>query len=197
MTNQDNDRYPHDWPARSIATKRSRQQGEDVQCSCCGYLFPWGQIEVHHTSYQGDGDTAGVNIFPVCGSKQEPGTCHHLLHKKGNWIKDQNYWFNRNTPAIVHRLQSVYANRFVSMNMDMDIPWLGIVGAIGAVAIGWFVISSVLREVKPVKKAADRASIVLAPVNVRQGPGDGYPKVGKPLVTGAGVRCNSVHNPVT
>lgn len=181
MTNQDNDRYPHDWPARSIATKRIRQQGEKVQCSCCGDLFPWGQIEVHHTSYQGDGDRAGVNIFPVCGSKQDVGTCHHLLHKKGNWIKDKNYWYNRNTPSIVRHLQSRYHGE-----SPESTPWLVILGAIGAIAIGWFVMSSMI-GVKPVKKSAVQTSIVTAPVNVRQGPGDGYPKIGKPLPKGATV----------
>lgn len=182
MTNQDNDRYPHDWSARSIATKKSRQQGKDVQCSCCGDLFPWDQIEVHHSSYEGEGDTAGVNIFPVCGSKQEPGTCHHLLHKKGNWIKDQNYWYNRNTTAIVHHLQSGYHG-----DSSEPTPWLVILGAIGAVAIGWFVMNAVIDGNKPVKKSAAQISIVIAPVNVRQGPGDGYPKVGKPLITGTTV----------
>ena len=185
MMNQDNDRYPHDWPARSRDAKLSRKQGESVQCSCCRRFWPWDQIEVHHSSYEGENDTAGVNIFPVCGSKQDVGTCHHLLHKKGNWIKDKNYWYNRNTPAIVHYLQSGYHGE--SGESSESTPWLVILGAIGAVAIGWLVMSTAIDGNKPVKKTAAQTSIVIAPVNVRQGPGDGYPKVGKPLPTGAAV----------
>ena len=185
MTNQDNDRYPHDWPARSRDAKLSRKQGESVQCSCCRRFWPWDQIEVHHSSYQCEGDTAGVNIFPVCGSKQDVGTCHHLLHKKGNWIKDKNYWYNRNTPEIVRHLQSGYHRE--SGESSESTPWLVILEAIGAIVIGWFVMSAAIDSNNPMKKTADQSSIVIAPVNVRQGPGDSYPKVGKPLLTGATV----------
>ena len=179
MITQTIDRYPHDWPARSIATKRSRQQGKKVQCSCCGKFHRWDKIEVHHTSYEGEGDRAGVNIFPICGSKQDIGTCHHWVHQQGNWIKDKNCWFNRNTPAIVRRLQHGYAGDPIGETR----PWLGIVGALGAIAIGWFMMSLFLGGIHPVKRTA----IVSATVNVRQGPGVAYAKSGNPLTKGATV----------
>ena len=176
MTTQTIDRYPHNWHLLSIATKRSRQQGKKVQCSCCGKLYPWDKIEVHHTSYEKENDRAGVNIFPVCGSKQDVGTCHHLMHKKGNWIKDKNIWFNRNNDDIVRRLQKGYAG-----DSREDTPWLGIVGMLGAIAIGWFIVSSFVGRVKPASR------VVTETVNVRQGPGIGYLKSGKPLLKGATV----------
>lgn len=181
MLTQKIDRYPKDWPARSIATKRSRQQGKKVQCSYCGKFHRWDKIEVHHTSYQCEKDRAGVNIFPVCGSKQDIGTCHHLVHKKGNWIKDKNIWFNRNTPAIVRRLQRGYAGESSRAN----VPWLCLAGAIGVFAIGWFVVSAFVGRNKPVEEA--EISIVTATVNVREGPGLGYLKRDKPLPKGATV----------
>ena len=179
MTTHTIDRYPHDWATRSRDTKRSRQQGKKVQCSCCEKLHPWDNIEVHHSSYKGERDRAGVNIFPVCGSKQDVGTCHHLLHKKDNWIKDKNIWHNRNPPAIVRRLQKGYAGA----SSGVDGPWLSIVGAIGAMAIGWFVVSLFVGRINPAKESA----IVTEVVNVRQGPGVAYPKSGKPLPKGAAV----------
>jgi len=176
MTTQTIDRYPHDWATRSRDTKRSRKQGKKVQCSCCGKFHPWDNVEVHHSSYQGESDRAGVNIFPVCGSKQDPGTCHHLLHQKGNWIKDKNIWFNRNSDAIVRRLQKGYAG-----DSSIDVPWLGIVGALGAIAIGWFVVGSFIGGAQPVRR------LLTESVNVRQGPGIAYLKAGKPLAKGTAV----------
>ena len=188
MLTQPIDRYPKDWHARSIATKRSRQQGKKVQCSYCEKFYRWDKIEVHHSSYQGKKDCAGVNIFPVCGSKQDVGTCHHLVHKKGNWIKDKNIWFNRNTPAIVRRLQRGYGGK----SSRAANPWLGIAGAIGVFAIGWFVAGSFFGGDKPVKERTEQISIVIATVNVREGPGLEYLKNGKPLPKGAEVKVLEV-----
>ena len=178
MTTQEIDRYPHDWHTRSRDTKRSRQHGEKVQCSLCGKLHPWDHIETHHSSYQGENDRAGVNIFPVCGSKQDIGTCHHLVHQKGNWIKDKNIRHNRNSPAIVRQLQQGYAGA-----SSEDSPWLGIVAAIGVASIGWFIVNSFMGSIKPVKEAA----ITTETVNVRQCPAVTCPKAGKPIAKGAAV----------
>jgi len=179
MITQEVSRYPHRWAALSRDTKLSRKHGKKVQCSCCNRLWPWDDVEVHHTSYEGEGDRAGVNIFPVCGSKQDIGTCHHWVHQKGNWMQEDDTWQNRNTPAIVARLQHGYAGDPIGETR----PWLGIVGALGALAIGWFMMSLFLGGVKPVKRTA----IVSATVNIRQGPGVAYAKSGKPLTKGATV----------
>ena len=177
MITQTIDRYPHDWHSRSRNTKLSRKRGEKVQCSCCTRFWPWDEVEVHHSSYEDEADRAGVNIFPVCGSKQDIGTCHHWVHQKGNWIKEEDPWNNRNTGMIVRRLQDGYANG----SIRVDTPWLSVAGAIGAIAIGWFMMSSFLGGVQPTANSA----IVQSAVNVRQGPGSKYPKSGKPLVKGA------------
>ena len=119
-----------------------------------------------------------MNIFPVCGSKQDIGTCHHLVHQKGNWIKDKNIRHNRNSPAIVRQLQQGYAGA-----SSEDSPWLGIVAAIGVASIGWFIVNSFMGSIKPVKEAA----ITTETVNVRQCPAVTCPKAGKPIAKGAAV----------
>ena len=191
MNTKELDRYPHDWTARSLATKQSRQQGNKVQCSCCRRFWPCDGVEVHHTSYEGENDRAGINIFPVCGSKQDVGTCHHWLHEKSRWIKDKNYWFNRNTNAIVRRLQDSYAqsatpsdNTTATMSAPIveESPWLGIAATIGAITIGLLLLNPFSR-VQPQKITA----IVETTVNVRQGPGASYPKSGEPLIMGTTV----------
>jgi SH3-like domain-containing protein len=185
MTTQEINRYPHDWPARSRDAKLSRKQGEKVQCSCCRRFWPWDEVEVHHSSYQLENDRAGVNIFPVCGSKQDPGTCHHWLHKKENWIKDRDIWKNRNTDAVVRRLQDGYtptASASISDPISEDFPWLGIAATIAALAVGW-VLFNPFRSVQP----QQRTAIIESPVNVRQGPGSAYPKNGGPLAKGTTV----------
>ncbi len=154
------DRYAHDWATRSRDTKRSRQQGDTVQCSCCGGYYPWDDIEVHHANYQGENDRAGVNIFPICGSKQDPGTCHHWVHSQGNWIKDKwdPVWGNHNTRSVVKRLQRGYATGNPEGNglmMPDRIPWLGI-GAVAA--IGLFALAS-LSKPKPTIPADALAAI--------------------------------------
>jgi hypothetical protein len=131
------DRYPSNWGTRARDTKRSRQQGDTVQCSCCGGHYYWDDVEVHHANYQGENDRVGVNIFPVCGSKQDPGSCHHWLHQQGNWIVDKwdPVWGNHNVASTIKRLQRGYAT---GNPEGHDIPWLGIgvVVAIGFI-LGW------------------------------------------------------------
>jgi hypothetical protein len=52
-------------------------------------------------------EIAGWDVFPVCGSTNEPGTCHHRLHRKGNWIIDSKNpkWGNHNTIAKIWQLR--------------------------------------------------------------------------------------------
>jgi len=189
MTTQEINRYPHDWHARSRDTKLSRKQGEKVQCSCCRRFWPWEDVEVHHSSYKLEDDRAGVNIFPICGSKQDIGTCHHWVHKKENWIKDRDTWKNRNTPKIVRRLQDGYALALnppgipmasISVPIEEESPWLGIAATIGALTIGLLLLNP-FRGIQPQQ---GRTAIVETTVNVRQGPGSAYPKAGKPLSKG-------------
>jgi hypothetical protein len=49
----------------------------------------------------------GWDVFPVCGSTNEPGTCHHRLHRKGNWITDKNNpkWGNHNSFITIWKLR--------------------------------------------------------------------------------------------
>ena len=177
-TTQKIDPYPHGWATLSRNTKRSRKQGKKVQCSCCGKFHPWDHVETHHSSYQGENDQAGVNIFPICGSKQDIGTCHHWVHEKENWIQKDDVRLNHNIPAIVHRLQRGYAG-----DKSEDGPWLGIAAAIGVVTVGWFVAHSFSGGDKPVSRTA----IVTAAVNVRQCPAVTCPKAGRPIAKGASV----------
>lgn len=49
----------------------------------------------------------GWDVFPVCGSTNEPGTCHNRLHRKGKWIIDKRNpkLGNRNAIATIWRLR--------------------------------------------------------------------------------------------
>jgi hypothetical protein len=100
-------RYSAHWTTLSRDTKRMRQEGEKVRCSCCGELHDWDFVETHHTYYLGDGDTPGLNIFPVCGNTSEPGTCHHWLHLKDQWHHDKAdpVWGSGNYQEVVDRLR--------------------------------------------------------------------------------------------
>lgn len=175
------DRYAHDWATRSRDTKRSRQHGNEVQCSCCGGYYDWDEVEVHHANYQGENDRAGVNIFPICGSKQDVGTCHHWVHSHRNWIKDKwdPTWGNHNTRSVVRRLQRGYRTGNPE-GFAFDVPW-ALISAVGAITIGWLLMSAILANPKPI---ATRTAIVDRPLNVRSGPGTNYPTTGKPLNKG-------------
>ena len=52
-------------------------------------------------------EVIGWDVFPVCGSTNEPGTCHNRLHRKGTWIIDKRNpkYGNRNTIAKIWRLR--------------------------------------------------------------------------------------------
>jgi hypothetical protein len=172
-TSDMSDRYAHNWAKRSRDTKRSRQHGDTVQCSCCGGYYDWDEVEVHHTSYQGENDRAGVNIFPICGSKQDPGTCHHWVHQQGNWITDKwdPTWGNHNSRSVVKRLQRGYRTGNPE-GLDFEIPW-ALISAIGAMAIGWIIMSALFNG-----KPQQRTAIVTSPVNVRSAPSQSAVKLG-------------------
>lgn len=181
----DIDRYPSDWATRSRDTKRSRSNGNQVQCSNCGGWFRWDQVEVHHAYYKGEGDRAGVNVFPVCGSKQDVGTCHHELHRKQNWKQYQNIWKNTNTRSIIDKLRRGYATG----NPDQSIPWSGIIGTIALITIGWALMSAILAKPKP---TAPKTATIAPPgkynaANLRSQPQPTAKKVGDALPKGATV----------
>jgi hypothetical protein len=176
------DRYSDDWATKSRDTKRSRQYDDgSVQCSCCGGYFHWDDIEVHHTSYQKDNDTAGVNIFPICGSKQDEGSCHHWVHQQGNWKRDKwdPVWGNHNEAHVVKRLQRGYATGNPDSVWPVfafpQWPWMTI-GVCSAAALVCLAMMT-----KPV--AVKRIAIVAKPVNVRLAPTVAAPKLDKPLQT--------------
>ena len=52
-------------------------------------------------------EVIGWDVFPVCGSTNERGSCHHRLHNRGNWIIDKRNpkWGNHNKFSTICRLR--------------------------------------------------------------------------------------------
>lgn len=133
------ERYADGWAELSRDTKRSQQVGDRVRCSCCGELHDWDEIQTHHAYYLGEGDTAGLNVFPVCGNTSEAGTCHHWLHLKEQWYRDPHdpTWQSGNYPDVVLRLRRGYEGVPHIVPYDFDWQVLARVGGgIAAVVIG-------------------------------------------------------------
>jgi hypothetical protein len=178
------DRYPKDWATRSRNAKLSQKFGESVKCSCCRKLYAWDDVDVHHAAYKGEGDRAGVNIFPVCGSTQEPGTCHHWLHLKENWIRDRkNYWNNRNTDKVLQMLRHGYNSEPVFGERSISPQWIG--WGIAIALLGWILSPMIFRS--PVRTATIDPPRKYQAANVRSGPSEKYPKAGTPLMRGTKV----------
>ena len=55
-------------------------------------------------------EVIGWDVFPVCGSVNHPGTCHHRLHLKCNWITDSRNpkLGNRNKAIVIWRLRMIF-----------------------------------------------------------------------------------------
>lgn len=103
-------RYSENWSKTSAEVKRMQSpDGEHVRCACCGKLFDWQETETHHLFYiSGTDGEPGKNLVAVCGSTSKPGTCHHLLHSKKYYVKDEQepVFGNKNTDEVVAKLQS-------------------------------------------------------------------------------------------
>ena len=134
-------RYTDNWHNLSKAVKQSQMKGDRVQCACCQRLFSWENTETHHTSYLGEGDRAGVNLFALCGNTRSPGTCHHWVHLKEQWHRSKTdpVWGSGNHKNIVTQLQNNYAaqSRPMEQSDGRSMLWavLAIVGAIGVFAL--------------------------------------------------------------
>ena len=52
-------------------------------------------------------EVIGWDVFPVCGSTNQPGSCHNRLHNRGNWIIDKRNpkWGNHNKFSTICRLR--------------------------------------------------------------------------------------------
>jgi hypothetical protein len=142
------ERYAAGWHELSRDTKRSQQVGEQVRCSCCGNLHEWDNIETHHAYYLGEGDTPGLNIFPVCGDTSDVGMCHHWLHLKEQWYRDPTdpTWKSGNYPDVVLRLRHGFVGQPHILPFDWD--W-GVVGRVSAVIAGLAVVTLAVGGPKP------------------------------------------------
>ena len=160
-------RYNDGWHNLSKAVKQSQMQGDRVQCACCQRLFAWEDTETHHTSYLGDGDRAGVNLFALCGDTKTPGTCHHWVHLKEQWYRSQEdpVWGSGNFDDVVVRLQQNYANRSSSNQDHEDFPWAGIIAVTIAALLGY----GLFAHKQPVKQPT-KTIVISHRANVRSAP---------------------------
>lgn len=102
-------RYGPGW--QNLAARTKALQGG--KCACCGNVFPSSALQVHHVRYSdtsgmlGDRAVPGIDVFAVCGSKQDVGSCHHKLHAPGIWLVDpiNPALGNRNAPEIIQSLK--------------------------------------------------------------------------------------------
>jgi hypothetical protein len=107
-------RYSDSWSKNSAEVKRQQSpDGKHVRCGCCGKTFDWEQTQTHHLFYEKDEagipiERGGYNLVAVCGSTQDPGTCHHTLHSKKYYFHDpiDSVWGNKNTDEVIAKLQS-------------------------------------------------------------------------------------------
>jgi len=103
-------RYADNWEQ---ICKIAHQATGDLCCLC--WVAPSKQC--HHVRYRDKRgaikgrEVAGRDVFPVCGSVNEPGTCHFVAHLKENWIRDKKdpLLGNHNTSAFVKKLKLGYA----------------------------------------------------------------------------------------
>jgi hypothetical protein len=138
-------RYTKGWDAKSDRTKELRREGDLIRCCCCNELHTWEDTETHHAYYLGDGDKPGLNLFPVCGNTQTPGTCHHWLHLKDQWHNDKAdpIWSSGNYQEVVKDLQNNWAGRSAwGWNFGGNIDWkawkeaaLGAATLLGGIAL--------------------------------------------------------------
>jgi hypothetical protein len=179
-------RYSDDWPAMSRDAKRSRMDSNDrVQCSCCGDWHDWKQVETHHAYYLGDGDTIGINVFPVCGSTSDVGSCHHWLHLKEQWYTDRDdyVWGCGNCPEVVEKLRRGYSGQQSLLPYDFD--WWVMLRSIGFVLAGLLFVTGLFRGQQP-GTTAQTITINAGPqysgANLRESPGGR--KLGRSLSNG-------------
>lgn len=107
-------RYSDNWSKNSADVKRQQSpDGQRVRCGCCGKTFEWERTQTHHLFYEQDEqgvpiERGGYNLVAVCGSAQEPGTCHHTLHSKKYYFHDpvDSVWGNKNNDEVIARLQA-------------------------------------------------------------------------------------------
>lgn len=92
-------RYEYSHYAKNCAITHQATGGT---CCCCNAV---PSKEIHHTSYRGEEDEPGVNLFPVCER------CHsEICHSKDNWVTDPDnpVWGNHSTPGFAKALQHNY-----------------------------------------------------------------------------------------
>lgn len=116
-------RYSESWSKNSADVKRMQSpDGKRVKCACCGKLFDWENTQTHHLFYLKDEqgipqEVAGNNLVAVCGSKQQPGSCHHTLHNKKYYFHDSvdPVWGNKNSDEVIRQLQG----NFVALRQEI------------------------------------------------------------------------------
>ena len=98
ISNKHDARYSYPSYSRKLA--RMHQATNNI-CCCC--LHAQSQ-EGHHTSYEGEEDQEGDNLYGLC----KP--CHDLSHTNENWVKDEDnpVWGNHSTAEWKAKLQNGY-----------------------------------------------------------------------------------------
>jgi hypothetical protein len=67
----------------------------------CSIVVFWPNVRIT------DREIIGWDVFPVCGSQNEQGSCHWRLHLNTNWVRDKTdpTWRNHNNWMAVYRLR--------------------------------------------------------------------------------------------
>ena len=103
MMSNDSSRYGPDWSKRSRRVRRST-------FGICSLCWTRASKQTHHARYEDvlgpirGREVPGWDIFPLCGSTREPGSCHTRVHTGGRWDRKTD----RNTKATLWELRASY-----------------------------------------------------------------------------------------
>jgi len=104
------DRYGPNW--QKLPPRAYKLQGG--RCAACGKAFEQHEGQLHHFHYVDemgallrDAFAIGKDGVWLCGAENQPGTCHHRVHRSDAWmvVPEDKVRLNHNKAEIVAQLQ--------------------------------------------------------------------------------------------
>lgn len=125
--------YPRRYADNWSQTSRKARNSVAGRCSCC---WVRSSDQTHHVQYQdlfgriAGREVPGWHVFPVCGSTDDRGTCHHWLHSGGRWIRNGELG-SRNQIRVIWLLRFRYWLLWFALRVWPVVVFVG--------AVVWFV----------------------------------------------------------